>query len=516
MHKIVVQYWHLLFLVCIVFIGVALRCKGLARESLWYDEIGSIDHATRSFPSFFWSLQQEPPLYPLLLRYWLYCWGVSEAALRSLSVIFGVGTLLLSYYIGKRLFNRRIAYSAVFLLTLSPFHIFYSQEVRYYMMSLFLFLLSVHVFLRLLTYQTKRLYGYLCLIHILLLFTNPLGMLLIVVENIYFFSMKTLRRHWWIIVQVIPLACFLVWLIPVICTIHAHYDYYDQRFGVWAPHVCAQMVIDTLETFHYGGIRYGGAEQVVAYADSYTPVRWLLNILFIELFIYGCYVLFRKGQYRKTAYFVVLWLLVPYVLWCCCAPGYLSRYFLISLPAYYMIVAAGIAGLPTRLIRICAVGMVSLLLMVPVYTYYTNQLKIPWREIVSFVDRHTQSHDIIIVVPSKILQIFGYYGKYGITSFCDDIPRYHHQLRQTYHMIEGPCIIQYGNTRLLGVSTLNQLYELRDSNIMKGYNVMVLVSSWCGYPAAVRRFFDAYYTKDREYHYSRVSMYRYLCARSLQ
>ena len=75
------------------------------------------------------------PLYFRLLHLWAN-WGTSEFALRALSIIFGAITVGLTYLMGLRFCNRRVAWIAATLLATSPFLIWYSQEVRYVLLMI--------------------------------------------------------------------------------------------------------------------------------------------------------------------------------------------------------------------------------------------------------------------------------------------------------------------------------------------------------------------------------------------
>ena len=90
----------------------------------------------------------HPPGYYLLLHLWTRLFGPGVGSVRLLSVLIGTATVPLLYLAGKRLPDRRgpLLYLAgkrllgrsgallvaVALLALSPFHIYYSQEVRMY------------------------------------------------------------------------------------------------------------------------------------------------------------------------------------------------------------------------------------------------------------------------------------------------------------------------------------------------------------------------------------------------
>jgi mannosyltransferase len=137
----------------IVLLAFALRIIRLDFQPLWWDEGYSVFFATRDF----WTMIERtaidihPPLYYAILQLWLNLFGTSDVALRLLSVVIGTATIPLLYILARKLFtDHRIALVAAFLLAISPFHIYYSQEVRMYGLVTLLGLASIHLCVQLL------------------------------------------------------------------------------------------------------------------------------------------------------------------------------------------------------------------------------------------------------------------------------------------------------------------------------------------------------------------------------
>jgi uncharacterized membrane protein len=90
----------------------------------------------------------NPPLYHVLLHFWINILGTSEAGVRLFSVILGTACLWLVWKISAELeLERRPRLLAVILLATSPLHVYYSQEARMYILASFTFLLVVWRFL---------------------------------------------------------------------------------------------------------------------------------------------------------------------------------------------------------------------------------------------------------------------------------------------------------------------------------------------------------------------------------
>ena len=114
--------------------ALLLRFHNLDRQSIWYDEANGIRIAMRSLPDLFTELTADasPPLYYLVMHAWVALFGHQEFAVRAFSALAGAGAVPVVFMAGRRLFGRRTAWAAALLATLSPFHVYYSQEGRMY------------------------------------------------------------------------------------------------------------------------------------------------------------------------------------------------------------------------------------------------------------------------------------------------------------------------------------------------------------------------------------------------
>lgn len=128
-----------LLLVLIVLLALGLRLARLTFQPLWWDEGWSLYFAASDVPTLLnlTSVDIHPPLYYLLLRLWTALVGSGVVAVRLLSVLIGTAAVPLLYAVGRRLLGYRLASHgggllAAFLLAISPFHVYYSQEVRMY------------------------------------------------------------------------------------------------------------------------------------------------------------------------------------------------------------------------------------------------------------------------------------------------------------------------------------------------------------------------------------------------
>src|SRR5882724_36456 len=136
------------WLVLFIFLGSILRVLFIARNSLWSDEIVTLQIASLSWRDFWQVLSSSEAnmrLYYLLLRPWIHL-GSTEAALRALPAIAGILTIPAAYNLAKALFGARIALITAFLFSINPCDVFFSQQARSYSLQILLVTLSMWLF----------------------------------------------------------------------------------------------------------------------------------------------------------------------------------------------------------------------------------------------------------------------------------------------------------------------------------------------------------------------------------
>ncbi|MFC2029637.1 hypothetical protein ACFLWA_02795 [Chloroflexota bacterium] len=126
--------WRFWLLIAILLAAFGLRMHRLGADSLWYDETVSVHLAGKSIPALISHTARDihPPGYYLLLHAWGLLAGQSEFVAAFLSLFFGILLVALAYVLGARVFGPGAGLLAAFLVALSPFNLWYSQEVRMY------------------------------------------------------------------------------------------------------------------------------------------------------------------------------------------------------------------------------------------------------------------------------------------------------------------------------------------------------------------------------------------------
>jgi len=184
--------WEQTIVVGLVIVGLVLRVYALGEQSFWFDE-AITTNAAISF------LEYGRPVFPSGYTYWrafthtltvsasLLIFDTSEWAARFPSVLFGGGSILATYWLGREVGGRRVGLLAAGLLTFATWEIAWSRQARMYQLFQFLYLLAVVLLLRIERHglENKRRLGTLVVVVALAAATHSIGYILLPVVVVF-------------------------------------------------------------------------------------------------------------------------------------------------------------------------------------------------------------------------------------------------------------------------------------------------------------------------------------------
>ncbi len=132
---------------------------GRARHAwYWIDEGISIGIASQPLARIPELLAQDgaPPLYYVVLHFWMALFGTSEAATHILSLLFALATVPAALWAGWSLFGRRTGWVCAALAALSPFVAEYANETRMYSLVALVSVLASATFLHAFVFGRRR------------------------------------------------------------------------------------------------------------------------------------------------------------------------------------------------------------------------------------------------------------------------------------------------------------------------------------------------------------------------
>ena len=136
-------YYSRWFLLVLIFIGIALRLyQYLINHTLWLDEAFIAINIIRSNYSELLSPlkyynQAAPVIFLLVTKFITKVWGISEYALRFLPLLTGIGSMVASYFLGKKFLDKKSIPVFLTLIAFSRYGIYYSAELKQYLLEMF-------------------------------------------------------------------------------------------------------------------------------------------------------------------------------------------------------------------------------------------------------------------------------------------------------------------------------------------------------------------------------------------
>src|SRR5262245_42330875 len=223
-----------------------VRLHDLGRLSLWLDEGITTCKMRFSLRELFQFtvVDNVPPLYYLVLHA-LQFWLDSDFLLRLPSALIGVATIPVLYWTGALLFSRRMALLASLFLSMSTFHVWFSQEARSYALYCFLYALSLLFLVRWRLSVGSRLDGCLYVAaSSLMLYSHSTALIYVGTNAVIFFCLsgwqgwRQLRE--WLLTHAMVVVLFLPWL----SSFHDQSQNYRQSVILGPLHLSA--IVETL------------------------------------------------------------------------------------------------------------------------------------------------------------------------------------------------------------------------------------------------------------------------------
>ncbi|MCL5428279.1 MAG: glycosyltransferase family 39 protein [Chloroflexi bacterium] len=136
----------------ILVLATLLRLINAESDPFWVDERGHLEVAlSADISDLFTGVREHAaaaPLDYLLLRFYQRLTGAeTRFELRLPYVFYGLLSVYLIYQLGRLIFNPIIGLIGAYTMSISAFHVYYSQEVRFYSLSALIGLLSTLLFL---------------------------------------------------------------------------------------------------------------------------------------------------------------------------------------------------------------------------------------------------------------------------------------------------------------------------------------------------------------------------------
>ena len=223
----------------VVLLFVLARLWRLTSSCLWFDEIFSVhvaEHSWATLTHFVAADLVHPPLFYILLKFWIGVGGESLPWLRSFPAITSVAAVGPVVLLGRELnLTRTETTLALLLLGVNGYLIKYAQEVRMYSLLFFLSTCSLWLFVsavRRESGEAKRRLVWLTAVNLLMIYTHYYGWLMVALQLVTVLLLYRRRVKPFIISFAILVASYIPWLVQIARAYEA--ARFGQNIG-WIP-----------------------------------------------------------------------------------------------------------------------------------------------------------------------------------------------------------------------------------------------------------------------------------------
>ncbi len=406
-------------LLFIVFLSLLLRLVWID-QGLWLDEaIGALEvkrHGFWGILTIFIRNDNHPPLYYLLLEAWTRIFGFSDFAIRSLSVILGVLNVLVLVKVAQLVFpNKKGLQKAVGLfLATSPFHIYYSQEARMYIVAAFLTCLSIYSFLKLVKGQSLFDWILFSFSITATVFTDYLPFFIL--PALWLFALLRIRDSgWWrsFLLSHLPIFVLgLLWL-PTFFIQLSSGGWLVSILPAWAELAGGA----TLKNLLLVWMKFILGRISLLPKYFYYALIVLASLPFVFVFL-------QSLKKFKKFLIIFLWFFIPLFLgfvFSFIFPAFYYFRFLFIYPAFVLLLFVGLLGL-TRNKKKILFSILIFCNLVGFYFYVAdeNQRREQWREATRFLEKSADEDAVVVFIYPEPFAAYRWYQRgiikaYGVT-----------------------------------------------------------------------------------------------------
>ncbi len=379
-------HWGWVLILTLVALG--LRLFRVDVQSYWADEVESVKllYDTRHSIGYVLTHNFHGPLHKALVVLWRVFFGDSDNAMRILSALLGTATVPLLYAAARRWAGETSAVWAALLLAVNPFHVWYSQEVRGYVLLMGLGIVMTWAFLKEVRCRDRR--------SAFLLFSSSLatalasfGGLFLVGAQGCFALVAGWRRGYpirrFLGIQVVVLLCLTPYLIsfgetvePDRITVLSDLSPEEKLRG---EHTFSLLAIGHSLYAYSVGVTLGPSINEMHRSLAFSTFRPHLHLMVAAGLAFGLLAvggLMGARRRPELLGWLTVWLLVPILLAAALAvlnlKVYNVRYPAVGFAAWVLLIAIGVTHLRPRGLGLAVTAAALALSLTSLYKHYTD------------------------------------------------------------------------------------------------------------------------------------------------
>ncbi|MCA1965409.1 MAG: glycosyltransferase family 39 protein [Flavobacterium sp.] len=386
------------WIILILIVATILRLYNLDYQSLWMDEIYTLNVASpkHSFSQIISEVnlrESFPYLYFFIMNTMFTLFGDTSIVARIPSVIFGIAAVWMMYKFGKETYSKKVGLIAALLFTFNEYAIFHSQDARAYSLYLLCLLFSFYRFVIFLKNNSQK---------NMIWFAVSAGLLV----NVNFFSVLNVITQGFILLFVLfnldkseRLAYFKRLLviagIILLFFIPNAYKFYllSQFKSSWIPapsndgltNILKEFIsVSEILVFVYGILFTFFIIKVFNQKRTKSIKEIIDNKLVFNYLLIAAWI----------SFVIVVILLKSYL----SSSLYVSRYFISIFPAIILVISIALVSIKNIQVRLSFLALLVFFMafdLVVVKKYYHTPLKAQFREASDMVKFYNPNKDVV-------------------------------------------------------------------------------------------------------------------------
>lgn len=309
-------------------IGFGWKLIFINQRDISIDEPFSIFNAQRSLGEILRMPAEgepNPPLFMLLLHFWIKLFGNESYAVRMLPLLFNSVTILFIYYTGKRFFSTWAGLLASGMFIFSTFHFFHGLETRTYSLFSLATAASLYYYLRYITEPANnKVLAALIITNLLLVYAHYFGWFVVFSQFLtgflYARNLKTIARFQ------LPTLATVIGFIPMIPVVIRQFEKSSRGTWLEPPNQADFMV------------------QLHQFLNDKEVYRSLFYVIAAGI-IFSLVLIYQKKwkEADRGVAALLIWWLVPYSIMFLVSqqlPMFNSRYILFNTIGFYLFIGA--------------------------------------------------------------------------------------------------------------------------------------------------------------------------------
>jgi mannosyltransferase len=391
--------WFIYGTVLFVFLlNILIKSAQITTNSLALDEPFSVFYAQMKISDIVHELIKgnNPPLWEIVLHFWMKFFGTGLLSVRFLPMIFSSITPIYVFLIGKRFFNYKTGLSAALLFSFSDYLLFFSHEARVYPFFCLLTTISIYHFLWFTKRpgQTRHLI-ILTFANILLCYAHYFGFFVLFIQFLFaLFYIKLNRKIFYS--YILSLIVFFIAYFPILQIYLFHFKL-SVKEGTWLSPVKA---------------------------DSWFFVlgKWTNNrvnlIIFLVPLLGSLFLLLKKslGNFKQYLIHVMLysWFWIPFLIMFFISfriPMFFDRYLIYMSPAFFLILPVSLRLLKLPPVYRKIIISIFIALMIVSFKFNVTHEREVDKVVAKVKEMQITNMDVYLCPPWSDLNFMYYYNR---------------------------------------------------------------------------------------------------------